>query len=298
VKPPPFRYTRAQSPEHAVSLLTEHGEDAKLLAGGQSLVPMLNLRLTRPSVLVDIGRIPSLDELRVRDDGVHVGALTTHRQMERLPSSRLAGLVALREAAGLIGHYPIRVRGTVGGSLAHADSASEWALMALAMDAVLTVRGPAGVRDLPSASFFKGFFTTALEQDEMIVDVRFQHVGAATRLEEHARRRGDFALVAAATSVSLEGASCTSARIALGGVSSTPVRIRAAERLLVGSRIDGPAALDALAREVAYTCSREVSPGSDMHASAAYRRRLTETLVERALRRSLREAAVSPLISA
>lgn len=287
MKAPPFAFVRAESAEHAVSLLTEYGEDAKLLAGGQSLVPMLNLRLTRPSVLVDIGRIPGLSEVAAAGDAIEIGALTTHHDMEQLDVGDLPGLRSLRDVAGLIGHYPIRVRGTVGGSLAHADSASEWALMALVTDAALLVRGPVQSRELPAATFFQGFFTTALEPEEMITSVRFGRSRARTRIEEFARRRGDFAIVAAATSVVLEGGRCTSARIALGGVAGMPIRLETAEQVLTGAETGDPQSLDWLIREVAYVCSSEISPGSDTHASATYRRRLTQTLVERSLRRSL-----------
>ena len=289
VKPPPFAYARAESAEHAVSLLTEHGDDAKLLAGGQSLIPMLNLRLARPSVLVDIGGIPGLDQMQPRGDYVDVGALMTHHAMERLAICSSPGLRALGEAAGLIGHYPIRVRGTVGGSLAHGDSASEWALMALVMSAVLKVRGPGGTRDLPMEDFFKGLFVTALEPNEMIVSVQFKHLDALTNLEEYARRSGDFAIAAAATSVTLNETRCSSARVALGGVASAPIRVIAAERVLNGARFDTPAAMNDVVREAAYVCSREISPPSDCHGSQAYRQRLVTTLVDRSLRRSLRK---------
>jgi carbon-monoxide dehydrogenase medium subunit len=287
VKPPVLGYLRAGSPEHAVSLLVDHGEDAKLVAGGQSLVPMLNLRLARPSVLVDIAGIPDLSGIDLRPDGLAVGALTTHHAMERMPAGDLPAVAALKDAAGLIGHYPIRVRGTVGGSLAHADSTSEWALMALATDAVLTVRGPSGTRDVPAESFFRGLFTTALEVDEMLVGVRFGRLSAATRLEEYARRQGDFAIVAAATSVVVDRSTVTSARIALGGVAGQPVRVPGAERVLIGARVDTPHGLDELIAETAHAASHEVDPGSDGHGSTLYRRRLVATLVGRSLARGL-----------
>jgi carbon-monoxide dehydrogenase medium subunit len=287
VKPPPFGFTRASSPEHAVSLLVSYGEDAKLVAGGQSLVPMLNLRLARPSVLVDIAGIPNLDYIEVRQDGLAVGALTTHHAMERMQGHEMPGVGALKAAAGLIGHYPIRIRGTVGGSLAHADSASEWALMALAMDAVLTVRGPSGVRELPADTFFRGLFATALDVDEMVVGIRFGRLAAATRLEEYARRQGDFAIVAAATSVVTDGSTVTSARVALGGVAGQPIRVPATERVLTGARVDSPRSLEELITETAHVASQEVEPGSDGHGSAVYRRRLVATLVGRGLSRSL-----------
>jgi carbon-monoxide dehydrogenase medium subunit len=295
VKPPPFGFVRAGSPEHAVSLLGEHGEDAKLVAGGQSLLPMLNLRLARPSLLVDIGRIPDLDGIELHDDALSVGALTTHHAMERMSGHGRPGVRALRLAAGLIGHYPIRVRGTVGGSLAHADSTSEWALMALAMDAVLTVRGPSGLRQLPATTFFRGLFTTALDADEMLVGIRFRHTGAATHLEEYARRRGDFAIVAVAASVSLDGAGCSSARIALGGVAGQPVRAGEAEGVLTGARVAGPGSVEELAAEAAHVAAREIDPSSDGHGSADYRRRLVAALVGRSLRRAL--AAPGPVPS-
>jgi aerobic carbon-monoxide dehydrogenase medium subunit len=294
VKPPSFSYARAESVDHAVTLLASYGEDAKVLAGGQSLLPMLNLRLSRPSVLVDIGRIPGLAAVRGAQsttDGTHVGALATHHAMERLAADPRPGVRALGEAAKLIGHYPIRLRGSVGGSLAHADSTAEWGLMALATDAVLTVESPRGAREQPVDGFFTGVFSTTLEPDEVVTSVRFRRAGAATRLEEYARRRGDFALVAVAASVVLEKACCVSARIALGGVAGTPLRIEAAERVLTGAPATGRAWAQAV-REAAYTCVREINPGSDTHACAAYRQRLAEVLVARSLRRAVDRAWV------
>lgn len=292
MKAPVVGYIRAESPEHAVALLHQHGEDAKLLAGGQSLLPMLNMRLARPSVLVDIGHIAGLDGVVADNDTVEVGALTTHHDMARLRLPHSRGVDALREAAGHIGHYPIRVRGTVGGSLAHADSTAEWALMALAMDATMLVTGPTGNREVAASGFFKGLFTTDLEPDEMIVGVRFRRAGGHARLEEYARRRGDFAIVAAASGVKVEGGRCVDAGIALGGVESMPVRVEAAERLLSGAWVADEAVHDELVREVAFVCSQAVSPGSDNHASREYRRRLVATLVDRSLRHALHSHAV------
>jgi carbon-monoxide dehydrogenase medium subunit len=194
----------------------------------------------------------------------------------------------MRDAAGCIGSHPIRIRGTVGGSLAHADATAEWPLLALAMDAVLLVRGPTGDRELPASEFFLGRLTTGLEPEDLITAVRFGRAAAHTRLEQYARRAADFAIVAAAVSVVIEDNRCTSARIVLGGVAGTPIRIGAAERMMAGVPVDDPDDVDALIREVAHTCSTAISPRADERGSERYRRRLAETLTGRSLRHSLR----------
>jgi aerobic carbon-monoxide dehydrogenase large subunit len=189
VKPAPFTYHLAHDVAEAVALLTELGEDAKVLAGGQSLVPMMNLRLARPSALVDITRIPGLSYLRAGPDGLRIGALTRHRAVEttRDPAV-LAGFGVLPRSARWIGHYPIRARGTFGGSIAHADSTSEWCLLAVLLRAEITLAGPAGQRRVGAGDFFQGFFTTAAEPDEMVTEVRFPHPSRHAALTEFAPR--------------------------------------------------------------------------------------------------------------
>ncbi len=293
MKPAPFDYVQAESVEHALTLLAEHGDESKILAGGQSLIPMLNLRLARPCVLVDIG---GLHELRGADElgqGLQCGSLLTHHELALGRHPALRGYRALADAAALIGHYPIRTRGTLGGSVAHADNASEWCLMALVLDAVIIAAGPGGMREIPAAEFFLGFFTTALRPDELIIGIRFPRPAAATRLEEFARRSGDFAIVAAAADLIVESGACRQARVALGGVAASAVRVPAAEAVLEGLRLDDARGWQAAIREAAHICSARTDPPSDIHGSAAYRRRLTVVLTERALRRCLAEAVLT-----
>lgn len=204
MKPAPFTYHLAHDVAETVSLLTELGEDAKILAGGQSLVPMMNLRLARPSALIDVSRIQALDYLRAGPDGLHIGALTRHRAVElsRDPGL-LAGFGVLPRSAHWIGHYPIRSRGTFGGSIAHGDGTAEWCLLAVLLGAEIVLAGPHGERRVPADGFFGGFFTTAAEPDEMITEIWFPEPARHAALTEFAPRQGDFAIVAAAVSVDL-----------------------------------------------------------------------------------------------
>jgi carbon-monoxide dehydrogenase medium subunit len=283
MKPAAFAYTRVYDVDEAVERLTESGEDAKILAGGQSLVPMMNFRLARPSALVDITRIPGLSYLRHDADGLHVGALTTHRMVEVAgPADIHAGFGVLRRAAGWIGHYPVRCRGTFGGSIAHGDPASEWCLLAVVLEAAIVLHGPRGRREVPAAEFFRGFFVTAAEPDELVVEVRFPKPSPYAALTEFAERQGDFAIVAAAVSVELDGDTCTGGRIALGGVSSVPAQVNAP---LAGQ----PATADTW-RMAGESAAEQIDPPSDGHGSGAYRKRLAATLVARALA----EAAARP----
>ena len=238
MKPAPFTYHLAHDVAEAITLLSELGEDAKILAGGQSLVPMMNLRLARPSALVDVTRIPGLSYLRAGPDGLRIGALTRHRAVEttRDPAV-LGGFGVLPRSARWIGHYPIRARGTFGGSIAHADSTSEWCLLAVLLRAEITLAGPAGERRVGAGDFFQGFFTTAAEPDEMVTEVRFPHPSPHAALTEFAPRQGDFAVVAAAVELDLEpgehggdgSTQCRSARIVLGGVSPAPFVVDASD---------------------------------------------------------------------
>jgi carbon-monoxide dehydrogenase medium subunit/6-hydroxypseudooxynicotine dehydrogenase subunit alpha len=270
VKPPPFAYARAESAEEAVSLLAEHGDDAKVIAGGQSLVPLLNFRLARPSVLVDVTPIAELDYVR-NGDGLAVGALCRHAELERLDA--IGAWQALAEAVPLIGHYPIRARGTAGGSVAHADPSAELPLLCAAYDAEIDALGPQGKRTIEAAQFFRGTFATALRPDELLLEVRFPAPPAGTRsaFEEFSERAGDFALASVCAVVG-DG----SARLALGGVGPTPLRATEAERVL---------AQGAPAGEVAELAARECDPAGDFHASAEFRRELVAELTRRALAR-------------
>jgi aerobic carbon-monoxide dehydrogenase medium subunit len=299
VKPAPFTYHVAHDVAEAVALLTELGEDAKVLAGGQSLVPMMNLRLARPSALIDITRVPGLSYLRARPDGLHVGALTPHRAVEttREPAV-LAGFGVLPRSARWIGHYPIRSRGTFGGSIAHGDSTAEWCILAVLLGAQVILAGPAGRRQVSAGGFFEGFFTTAAGPDEVIVEVWFPAPAPHAALTEFAPRQGDFATVAAAVSLDFGGAGgaggaeaaegngqagrlCRSARIVLGGVSPVPFVVDAAG-------LAGQPASPATWREAGELAAAQIDPPEDETGDARYRKRLTATLVSRALAEAAR----------
>jgi CO/xanthine dehydrogenase FAD-binding subunit len=276
MKPAAFAYHRVYDVDEAVERLTTSGEDAKILAGGQSLVPMMNFRLARPSALVDITRIPGLSYLRRDSGGLHVGALTTHRTVE------IAGLAGdhgdfgvLPRAARWIGHYPIRCRGTFGGSIAHGDPASEWCLLAVLLEAAIVLQGPRGRREVPATEFFGGFFDTAAGPDEVVIEVRFPRPSPHSALTEFSERQGDFAIVAAAVSVELDGDICASGRVVLGGVSSVPAQVAAP---LAGQ----PAIADTW-RAAGESAAGQIDPPSDSHGDGAYRKRLAATLVARAL---------------
>jgi carbon-monoxide dehydrogenase medium subunit len=233
---------------------------------------MMNFRLARPSALVDITRVPGLDYLRQDETGLRIGALTTHRTVEK---ARLDGYAVLPKAARWIGHYPIRCRGTFGGSIAHGDATSEWCVLAVLLDAVITLQGPNGRRDVPAKDFFHGFFMTATEPDEMIVEVRFPKPARHAALTEFSQRKGDFAIVAAATRLDLANDEVLTAKIVLGGVAEKPFE----------AEIDlaGQPATEETWRAAGEAAAAQVTPPSDGHGSSAYRKKLTATLVARAL---------------
>jgi carbon-monoxide dehydrogenase medium subunit len=276
MKPAAFTYHRARDVPGAVGLLAELGDDAKLIAGGQSLVAMMNYRLARPAHLVDIGRIDGLGHLRRDRDALRIGALTTHHAVEVAADALLGGFTLLRDAMAWVGHLPIRTRGTVGGSLAHADATAEWCLLAILLDAEIVSRGPRGVRTIAAGEFFHGFYSTALGYDEMIVEVVFPRPAPHSALVEYADRRGDFAIVSAAVDLDLDGQAIRGGRIALGGVAPVPVRVPGAEAVLAGG---GPAAPE-LFRRCAAAAAAAIDPPGDASGSADYRRALTRTLVE------------------
>jgi len=276
MKPAAFTYHRARDVAGAVGLLAELGDDAKIIAGGQSLVAMMNYRLARPAHLVDIGRIDGLDHLRRDRDALRIGALTTHHAVEVGTDALLGGFTLLRDAMAWVGHLPIRTRGTVGGSLAHADATAEWCLLAVLLDAEIVARGPRGVRTIAAGEFFHGFYSTALGYDEMIVEVVFPRPAPHSALVEYADRRGDFAIVSAAVDLDLDGPAIRGGRIALGGVAPVPVRVPEAEAVLAEG---GPAAPE-LFRRCAAAAAAAIDPPGDGSGSADYRRALTRTLVE------------------
>ncbi len=287
MKPPRFEYAAPHKTDEAVALLSQHGDRAKVLAGGQSLVPLLNFRLARPEVLVDVNRVAELAYVRPLESGVAIGALTRQHTVERADVIR-ARLPIVAAACRLIGHLPIRHRGTIGGSLAHADPASELPAVMVALEAELTVTRRGSRRTLPAEQFFTGMLTTALAPDELLTEVRVPGLPPRTgsAFIEIARRAGDFALVGIAALVTLDdGGRVTRARLALCGAGPMPVRAREAERVLVGERPDGRV-LDEAAEKIAAA----TDPPSDIHASAAFRKKLARHLGRQAIELAVRRA--------
>jgi CO/xanthine dehydrogenase FAD-binding subunit len=280
VKPPPFRYRRVESLEDAYAQLAEGGEETKVLAGGQSLVPLLNFRLVRPTQLLDIGRLTALETFARDNDLLTVGALVRHHAVERaLGAEVFRGYDVIPRAARLVGHYPIRVRGTFGGSVAHADPAAEWPMIVRLFDATIVVGSRRGERRIDAADFFIGFFTTALEPDELVLRIELVSPSAASTVQEFSRRAGDFAVVAAGVAIDADGdRRCERVRIALAGVDSIPVRATEAESALIGESLS-----DAAIAEAAAIAAQHVDPASDVHGSGDYRRHLVSALVTRAL---------------
>lgn len=293
VKMPDFVYHRPESMDVALALLAAQSPDAKVLAGGQSLMPIMALRLSQPAHLVDIGRIPSLRTLEeAPDGGLVIGATVRHEDVER------SGLVARRapllaEAIRLVGHPAIRSRGTVCGSLAHADASAELPALALALDAQLVAVSVRGERVIPASEFFTGFLSTALAPDEILTQVRLPAwpAGAWGAVREVSRRHGDFALVGLVAALTVDGGgggkgrtvdsggTVTRAALSYFGVASTPVRASAAEQVLVGRRVGDPATVDAVVEAV----TSELDPGEDIHATAAYRRYVAGQLTRQVL---------------
>jgi aerobic carbon-monoxide dehydrogenase medium subunit len=285
VKPAPFDYYRASSLGDAVSLLDELGEDAKVLAGGQSLVPMMAFRLARPAQLVDITGLQELRYIRGGGDGLHIGGLTTHHEVETSGEPALtAEWDVLRRTMRWIGHLPIRTMGTVGGSLAHGDALAEWCLLSVLLDAIVVVVGTGGRRLVPAADFLLGYYTTALKPGELVVEVHFPVPAPHASVTEYAERQGDFAIVAAAVSLDVWDGEVRAGRVAISGVADVPVRVPAAEAVLglaTGRTIDECFAAAARAAASA------VDPTGDHNGSAGYRRALTETLVLRACQEAM-----------
>jgi carbon-monoxide dehydrogenase medium subunit len=283
VKPASFEYHRAYTAEEVVELLTELGDDAKILAGGQSLAPMMNFRLARPSALVDVNDVPGLDHVRREGDELCVGALTRHRALEtsRDPAV-LDGFALLPRAARWIGHYPIRSRGTVGGSIAHSDPTAEWCLLARLYDATVVVLGPDGHRSVPAEEWFTGFLTTSGAWNEMVVETRFARPRPYGALTEYARRRGDFAVAATAVALDVVDGTCRDVSIVLGGVAAQPLRVVDAEAVAEGA----PATAETW-REVAQVAAAGIDPPTDLNGDADYRRALVRTLTERAFAEAL-----------
>ena len=279
MKPAAFQYERPRDVAEVLGLLSEHGDEAKILAGGQSLVPMMNFRLARPAVIIDIGVVPGLDQVTRDVDQVTVGTRVRHIELERPPFDGPLGSM-LADAARHVGHIPIRLRGTFGGSIAHADPAAEWCLLARTLDADVAVASVRGERVIAAADLFQSAFVTSIADDELLTEVRLPWLGSGwtTGFSEFSRRAGDFAVVAVASAVRVADGRIAEARIGAVGVGAVSVRLAQAEAALVG-RLLAPDAIDA-ASEAA---GEEVDPRGDIHGSADYRRDLVRALTRRAL---------------
>jgi aerobic carbon-monoxide dehydrogenase medium subunit len=280
MKLPHVEYEAPKTVSEAVELLAQHQDEASVLAGGQSLIPLLALRLARPAVLIDINGIDELSGVSAADGWVAIGAMTREYVAEE--SETIADTVPLLAAAlPLIGHEAIRNRGTIGGSLAHADPAAELPAVARALDAEFVVRGQSGERVVPAAEWFEGFLTTSRRPDELLVEVRFPAAGRGTGIsfQEVARRHGDFAIVGLAASLTLSGGAISDARLAFAGLSDVPVRATDAEDLLAGEE-PSPELFDEAARRA----TGDTDPPADLHGSSDYRRKVAAALVRRGLR--------------
>jgi aerobic carbon-monoxide dehydrogenase medium subunit len=283
MKLPPVEYEAPTTVAEAIDLLAEHLDEASVLAGGQSLIPLLALRLARPEVLIDINGIDELSGVSAADGQVAIGAMTREYVAEE--SETVADAVPLLAAAlPLIGHEAIRSRGTIGGSLAHGDPAAELPTVARALDAEFVVRGQSGERVIPAAQWFEGYLMTSRRPDELLLETRFPAAGPGTGVsfQEVARRHGDFAIVGLATSLTLSEGAVSDARLAFAGMSDVPVRASDAEDLLVG---ETPSA--ELFEEAARRAIDDLDPPADLHGSSDYRKKVAAALV----RRGLREAA-------
>jgi aerobic carbon-monoxide dehydrogenase medium subunit len=284
MKPAAFDYFAPDTVDGAIALLKRHGADARLLAGGQTLLPMMNFRLAAPEVIIDLNRIPELAFIKVADGRVHIGSMTRQRALEFSPIVAQE-LPLLHEAIKMVGHLPTRSRGTIGGSLANADSAAEIPMILQVLEGDVLVRGSNGERIIPAAELVLDAMTTSLADDEMLAEVRFPRMpsGAGFAIEEFSRRHGDFAIAAVAATLIVTDGRCEKARIATAGVSSFSSRLIEAESMLEGKVIDA-AAID----EASQRAAEAVEPLSDRNASADYRRHLTKVLTGRVLKKALR----------
>ena len=288
MKAAPFEYTRAASIVEACALLARHGDSAKLIAGGQSLVPMLAMRLLRPAWLVDINEIAALKFVRIEREAARIGACTRQCTVER-DDALAARVPLLHQALAWVGHVQTRTRGTIGGSLAHADPSAELPLVALVLGARLVLRSGGGARTVDAQKFFSGPMSTAARPDECLEEIHWpiwteKRTGSA--FTEISVRHGDFAMVAAAAQVALDGEGrCTRAAFGLGGAGGTPLAFPKVAARLVGTRLE-----DAAVAEAADAAAGECDPGSDLHATKEYRRHLARVLVARVLRAAYEKA--------
>ena len=281
MKPPKFDYYAPVELEEALDLLHQYSDDSTVLAGGQSLMPMLNMRLVRPSVIIDINRLGELDYIHDGPDGwLNLGSMTRQRSIER-NAGMYTQAPLLAHAIPHIGHFQIRNRGTVGGSIAHADPAAELPAVCATTDARMVLSKKGSQRELPAEEFFETFFTTALEPTELLTEIRLPPwpENAGWGFQEVSRRKGDFALVGSSVLLEQDDAgTCTKARIVIFGVDGRPVRVPTAEQLLVGNRL-----AEADLREVERVVAFELDPPTDLHASSQYRKEVGGVLARRAV---------------
>jgi aerobic carbon-monoxide dehydrogenase medium subunit len=286
VKPAPFEYFCPSSLDEALALLEQHGSDAKPLAGGQSLIPAMNFRLATPAVLVDLNGIAELAYVRKSDNALRIGGMTRHRTLET-NSVVAADHPLIADTMPFVAHQAIRTRGTIGGSLAHADPAAELPAVMLALQATMTLKKLGGARQVPAGEFFTGLFSTAVEPGEIITEIsvpRTDHAHTACAFDEISRRHGDFALAGAAAAVSVDNiGNCTDARVALLSLADRPVIAEQVASALVGHRPTAQLIRDAAE---ASASSNDIDPASDIHASSHYRRRLAAVLIRRVLERA------------
>lgn len=285
MKPAPFEYFAPLELQEALDLLERYGDEAKILAGGQSLMPLMNLRLARPGLIIDINRLSSLDTITATPEGgLTIGALTRQRALERSKIVQEQNPI-LAAAMPLIGHFQIRNRGTIGGSLVHADPAAELPAVSLLLGAEFLLRSKSAVRVVPAAEFFLSYLTTAIRPAELLTEIRLPKwpSGEAWAVQEIARRKGDFALIGVALRAELDAVETVQkAVIVMFGVDSKPLRMERAEAILKGRRIS-----EAFLRELSGVVAEELQPDSDIHASAAYRKEVGGVLVRRALESAL-----------
>jgi CO/xanthine dehydrogenase FAD-binding subunit len=288
MKPAPFEYFAPTDITETLDLLARYGDEAKILAGGQSLMPLMNMRLARPHVLVDINRLPALSQISLGADGtLTIGALTRQRAVERasLVQTQYPLLAAVMPS---LGHFQIRNRGTIGGSIVHADPAAELPAVCFALEAEFVLRSAVGQRTMNAADFFRSYLTTAIDPVELLVDIRFPPWQAQWRwgFQEVCRREGDFALVGAVAVLQMDDdAVCQAARLTMFGVGGTPFRPCRAEDLLSGQRLEGQ-----VLGQLAHVVAAELEPDSDIHASAEYRREVGGVVARRAVEMALGSA--------
>ncbi len=296
MKPALFDYYAPRTLPEALRILADAGPDGRVLAGGQSLVPMLNFRIARPAVVVDINRIEELRTLEARpDDALHVGALVRHAQFLRTPLVR-EGWPLLAEATAQVAHMAIRNRGTICGSICHNDPAAEQPSILLTLDGTVEIASTKGRRELPADAFLTGLMSNALEPGEMVVSVRYPRpvAGTSTAFVEFARRLGDFAVAGAAVSLLVRNGVCENARLTIVGMGKGPFAARGAEAVLAGRPVSGKLAADAISEASAMVVG-EVDAADDVHATAAYRRHLAGVMATRALETAFQRSAGGPV---